>query len=213
MRTGFIILLAALLFGCATTQPVIDQPIEQKPEPSVEYKAFWDSKPEGKEWTQFTVDALGKYGQGLLNLSNPSDANAYCPKFKSLNIEQKTQVWVTLISAMAKRESNFKPETSYKEGFNDSKGNPVISRGLLQISKESANQSAYGCKIVNESELHDPKTNINCGILILSKWVPQDNAIGTKKLGGARYWSVLRDTSETSQAYIRSQTKSLSFCN
>lgn len=210
MKIMILILSAILFIGCATTQ--VEQPIEIHPEVSdYKYKAAWDSKPEGAQWTEFTLEAIEKYGQGLMKVSSLSDAKEYCPKFDSLNIDQKKQVWIMLISAMAKRESNFNPKTNYTEDFNDSSGNAVISRGLLQISKESANQSAYGCKINNASELNHPKINLTCGVKILNKWIPQDKAIGIKKLGGARYWSVLRDTS-SSQSYIREQVKSLDFC-
>lgn len=208
MKKLFLVAASMLFIGCATS---LVPPTSEIPAEEISYKAVWDSNPSGAEWTKFTIDALDQYGEKMVNLENPADAEVYCPKFKSLNFHQKNQLWVTLISAMAKRESSFKPETSYKEGFNDSKGNPVISRGLLQISKESANQRAYGCGIDKESELHDPKTNLTCGVKILSKWIPQDNLIGSQKLGGGRYWSVLRDTS-SSQAYIRQQTMALDFC-
>lgn len=113
------------------------------------------------------------------------------------------QCWVGILSAMAKYESGFDPNQDYKEDMIDVDGTPVISRGLLQISKTSAN--SYGCAIGKAAELHDPETNIRCGVRILAKWIPNDGFISSSKmivkdgkqkkqwLGGARYWAVLRD--------------------
>ena len=52
-----------------------------------------------------------------------------------------------LMVEMARYESGFKPEATYKENFKDSQGRFIISRGLYQLSVESANQKAYGCGV------------------------------------------------------------------
>ena len=104
---------------------------------------------------------------------------------------------------MAKYESSFKPETQFKESFNDSKGKPVISRGLLQLSIESANQKAYGCNIKKAEEMHNPKTNLECAVKIV---VFQANKSGTlmgePKLGCSSYWSVCRKSSGSNAKII-----------
>lgn len=96
-----------------------------------------------------------------------------------------------LLSAIAKRESNFKTETTYNE-TGHLQG--VVSRGLFQISKDSAN--GYGCNIVNEKQLHDAQKNIQCAVKILARWSTKDGVlIGPNKKGCARYWAVCRETS------------------
>ena len=168
--------------------------------PPFEFKAEWPDK----TWTTYLDQALEKYGKEMLLMKQPADADKWCPKFESLSYEKRKQMFITMIVAMAKKESNWNPKTTYKESFNDSKGNPVISQGLLQISPESANQRAYGCRIDSSNKLLLPEVNLECGVKILNHWLPKDGVLGTAKLGGGRYWSVMRDSS-SSQAYVRSK--------
>ncbi len=102
--------------------------------------------------------------------------------------------WVHLIAAMAKYESSFKPESTYKENFENDAGESVISTGLLQLSYESSR--GYGFKGITTEQLKDPFKNIEVGVKILEKWAVQDGVVaGTGKSpyrGGSRYWSVLR---------------------
>lgn len=101
-----------------------------------------------------------------------------------------------LLAALCKFESNYNPKAQFKESFNDKQGRPVISRGLLQVSIESAN--GYGAAIKNAEALHDPGTNLMASVLIMRKWIVQDGVItGTSGanpwLGMARYWSPFRN--------------------
>lgn len=229
-----LIIALAFLIGCSTTKTkapvdappvIVENPVEEYPKkieiiPEKKYSASWDSKAGTESWTSSLERSLHSSGLALYDVKI-EDAAEWCPKYNSLNTDEKTQFYVMLISTMAKRESNFKPETSYKEGFNDSKGNPVISRGLLQISKESANQKAYGCSIQSEQELHDVETNLRCGVKILNHWISKDRKIASSEkgffqtnythYGAARYWSVARSSS-SSKAVLTKATNSLSFC-
>jgi len=118
---------------------------------------------------------------------------------------------------MAKPESNFKPQSFYQEKFKDAKGRRVISRGLLQISHESANQPRYSCDIKQPHYLHDPKINLRCGVKIMSKWVKTDGVISqprwsTEPKGGSRYWSTLRPARGHLKT-ISEFTRGLPFCS
>lgn len=117
----------------------------------------------------------------------------------------KEECVAQLISAIAKRESNFKPEAKYYETGHLS---GVVSRGLLQISKDSANQKAYGCGITDENQLHDPATNLVCGVKILHYQAKKSGVLidGTKKGAGA-YWSTCRDNGHGSYEFISSYLK------
>lgn len=106
--------------------------------------------------------------------------------------------WGNILVEMAYWESKWKTEAKYKESFNDSTGKAIYSRGLYQLSIESGR--GYKCPFVVEADLHVPELNIRCAVLILSKWVKNDNIIAGKEKkmfktyykGGARYWAVLR---------------------
>ena len=120
-----------------------------------------------------------------------------------------------LLSIVARPESNFKPETTFTESFADSKGKKVVSRGLLQISIESANQKKYGCGIQKAEDLHDPAVNLTCGVKILDAWVQTDGVIASygqhPPRGGGRYWSTLRERNKHLPE-IRGFTRSLKVC-
>ncbi|MNL24656.1 Transglycosylase SLT domain protein [compost metagenome] len=191
----------------------------QTPEPPGESVAkdatpLWEAKVSaGKEWTSHVNKALDSLGQDLLDVV-PADRSLFCPNYANLSYAQRKQYWAFMLSAMVRFESNFKPETSYTESFDDSNGNNVVSRGLLQISIESGN--AYGCGFKTSKDLHDPYQNLSCGIRILNRWVGRDGRIAGKVdsswRGGARYWSVLRAGDKTSYQSILKWSKELSFC-
>ena len=216
---------ALFAFSCAS-QPSI--PIEAKPEQPIieipektEYKAYWDGKKRklengtccelvpAKVYTAYLVDALEKYGNDLL-LSSPKDSSEYCPNYGKRSRQERIQMWVMVFSQLAEFESGFKPWTSYYE--KNVSDNPT-SRGLFQMSKASANGN-YFCGIKNESELHDPKVNIECLVKAANILVPEGNKynstpkkyrlgsyIGGQKIGSVwqglgAYWSPFRRTEQ-----------------
>lgn len=155
----------------------------------------WAKKDKTGQWTAVTEEAVKASD---LPASEPTDVTQFCPTYANLDAGARAVFWTGLISIIARPESNFKPETSYEETFKDSQQKHVISRGLLQISIESANQSRYACNIESAESLHEPAVNLPCGVRILSAWVKADNVIaswGKKPIaGGARYWSTLRES-------------------
>jgi hypothetical protein len=188
--------------GPTTTVPPMIVVKPEEPKKAIQAKAAWDNIPEGKMYTIYTMESLWKYGGDLLAVTNVSDSEIYCALLPKMTKDQRLSFWVALISCMAERESNFKTQTSYKEGFDDSKGDAVISRGLMQLSLESVNQKAYGGNVKRAEDLHDPKINLECAVKILNYWIPKDGFIGTAKYGGARYWATLRDHSDSKPKII-----------
>lgn len=218
--TALIALCGTLLLGCTppknmdflTTGSLGSSKIENAL-PS----AQWDNNPSGSLWTRYTLIAVTKHGSNLLS-STPADMQSYCPKYEKLNTQDRRSFWVHLISSLAKFESNHDPKVRFNEttvdpGMLTKQGEPIISRGLLQISKESAN--GYGCKITDELELHDPNTNINCAVRILDRWVGKDKVISGQQdgkwQGAARYFSPFRNPSKLS--HMQSQSAKLPFCH
>jgi hypothetical protein len=181
----------------------------------MEYPALWDGKhPDALTWTRATVTAIERYGQDMLNAA-PSDIQSYCPRFKNLRKEEKLAFWVHMISAIAQKESGFDPAKSYEETFANSKGEKVMSRGLLQLSLESANNANYGCRFKTEKELEDPIKNLVCGVKILNHWIKLEPVISRNAdkdwYGASKYWGVLR-ASDT-RKFISSKTSDLPICH
>lgn len=172
----------------ATTPPAPIEEAPAKPTPIVLYKAGWNNI----EWSWMVAKALDELGQDLMK-SKPADLASYCPA-----AGDRKQCFIGILSSLAKYESGYKPASSYQESFKDSKGNYVISRGLLQISQESAN--GYGCGITKAEQLHDPETNLRCGVRIMNRWIVRDGAVAGGKTsawkGMARYWSPFRDAAK-----------------
>lgn len=181
-------------------------PSEPAP-PAIE--ADWNARPQGAEWSALTGQAIDEVGQGLLT-TVPEDIPTYCANYETLDAAGRREFWIGLISAMARFESGFDPSVSFDEyehcpseacrrSMTTQDGRHVISRGLLQLSQESANNYArFGCRvpIAEEETLHDPALNLRCTVAILNRWVTRDLLISSmQNHGGARYWSVLRPSS------------------
>lgn len=152
------------------------------------------------EYTEILGRALWEHGRDLLTRPSIADSATWCPNFSSLDRAGRLRFFVVLISAMARHESGFDPLVTYGEAFADAKGKQVISRGLLQLSQESANNPRYGCAIGQAEQLHDAPTNLVCGVKILNALVKENGYLGSELgsdqrsdfRGGSRYWSVLR---------------------
>lgn len=212
-------------------------------------KLAWHGKhADAKSWTEFLLSDLALTGKDLV-ASSPDDATLFCPKYKTLTAQQKIEFYAQLISKMTQYESGFKPESLMYEcnkkknpygsarydsargwcmkGGHAKDGGYVISRGLIQMSLQSA--QGYKCPLTDPSELHDPKKNLNCAIRVLNRFVPSPrqyegavrghNRIAGKVngswKGGAAYWAVLRDSSgyaKESYTAIRNYTSSLPYC-
>lgn len=255
----FLIFAFLFLAGCASSQnpldPVVDvitQP-EVKPGqptptpgPAITFKGDWNKPEWDKAMSQQIRDS--KLDQTI----RISDAAYFCPQFSALTQNQKEVFFLTAFVAMAKRESSYnsdsatyecrKSKGSYSNEFYSAergqycmKGNPnieggyIVSRGVYQMSQESASYAPYGCGKMTKELLHDPIKNIQCMVKALTYYVNMDKYFGdsvengvdangkTKWLhkGAARYWAVFRDSTSTnaeSRAYIKSKTRALAFC-
>jgi hypothetical protein len=207
--------ISIIFFSCVPVEPSPDENPEDSNDPEetvetdFEVPLKWSEVADSAEWDISLRKALDKHGKVLMN-SIPADIDRFSKNYKNLDYFERMNFWAYLISMMAKKESNWKPETSYVESFNDSQGNKVVSRGLLQISIESAR--GYDCPLERAEDLHDPELNLICTVLIMSRWVERDKVISKqdssgKWLGGARYWSVLRK--ETHIEYFSGDTLAL----
>lgn len=212
-KAKLFVLTSTLLLATASNafafgkKPVTPPPAD----PSVDViRARWEAKNrDGAAWSQYVYDQIPALAPNLLNRT-PADMRSFCPGYASLSTADKKNFWVYLLSAMSELESGQDPTQTYTENFKDAKGNYVVSSGLLQISIESGN--AYGCGFANQSQTLSPEKNLACGLRILNKWIGSDGVIAGKSgstwLGGARYWSVLRNH----QSQIAGWTQAQDIC-
>jgi hypothetical protein len=204
------ILLPLALLGIAAPTEAL-----QGPTLPANATADWGSSPpERQAWTRAAFAAVSEAGGRLWQSGfGPADISAYCPAYSTQSETNRKLFWVGLISALARFESNFRPETTYVEEFSDPDG-PVVSRGLLQISRFSANQRAYGCAIGDQQELHDPAINLRCGVKILNYQVPRGGRIAGmvdgRWKGASAYWSPFRK--EQRRRAIAAWTSRQNYC-
>lgn len=180
--------------------------------PAAEGYAAWAAKDPDGSWTAIAERAVE--ATRLPDLA-PAGMAEFCPGYEGAEPTGRTRFWVGLMSAMARFESAFDPERDFVEPrVKDGAGRAVTSRGLLQLSIESANQPRYACGIAEAADLHDPEVNLGCAARVLSYWVEQDGVIASPASphrGGARYWSVLRHDAPY-RAAIASFTRQLPVC-
>lgn len=212
-------------------EPIKEEPAQEEPVKKAEDKKIdpndqdndgnvreaiplWESKSlNHQSWSEHVYRELPTLGPALLAI-NPVDAKIFCPNYTNLEESERKQFWAFFISTMVKFESDFDPKEAYTEGFTDSSGRYVVSRGLLQISLESS--KGYRCGFTADKQLHDPMRNLSCGIIILNHWMKKDariaSRLGLNWKGGARYWSVLRAGRKTSYQSIVKWSNNLPFC-
>jgi hypothetical protein len=177
-----ILILLFLFIACNVELP------KSEPAPAEVFKGRWNNA----EYDAILANALAVHGKELYSVK-PMDYKDFIKEWPSTK-EGLTIFWSNILIEMSKYESGWKTATQYKESFKGSDGEYIISRGLYQLSHSSA--KAYGCPLPKPESLHDPKLNIECAVVILNRWVGRDGRIAGKAngkwLGGARYWSVLR---------------------
>jgi len=226
---------------------------EPAPSPGVEptgLKLAWAGKhKDADKWTAMLMESLSTLGKDM-TAANPLDAENFCPKYRSLDLSERREFYAQLISKMTQFESSYNPASFMYEcnkkknpygsdgrwdeargwcmkGGHTLDGGYVISRGLMQMSIESA--QGYHCDIKVPQDLHDPAKNLACAVRIMNRFIPAPrqyegavrghgsvagySATQEKWLGAAAYWAVIRDRSD-SESYpsIRAYTRGLAIC-
>jgi hypothetical protein len=187
--------------------PIVPTVPTPTPTPKPVTNLEWNNE----QWSYHLTNEINK--SELPNLA-PTDVKEYCPKYRELSRNQMRDFWAVLAVAIAKRESDYKPTTVYKES------NGVDSIGLYQLS--------YGDRFCPKTkaagDLQDPLVNISCAVKLMDHYVSMDNTVaagGYVKYGApspkglARYWSVIRVPDTKSKhflAEIKAKTSAISFC-
>lgn len=223
------LILTALFLGCATV-PNGSDAVKQESVVAGRIALNWENTneahPERAPWSDVIIAGVESK---LSVYEGASDIATFCPKFKSLTKEQKLKALGELMVGAAYYESGYKPDTLYREcssacqyssctkhptygycmkGGHVLDGGIVISRGLLQMSLESA--QGYGCKLTKPEELNDPIKNLTCANIILARQVERRGSFTT----ASNYWAVLKSSYKKNKiAEISARVqKHASFC-
>lgn len=197
-----ILIIQVLLVGCSsnsknpTPQPLPDD--QTRDDVTVTPDENEDSYeghlwPSG-EYAEIAAKQIAVHGSSLLEVA-PEKADQYCTALKGASQDQRLEFYVAFLSFMAKYESNFDTNQTFKEPFTDRSGEHVISSGLMQVSIESCR--GYGTRLERKEELLDPTKNLECAVRILNRWMQRHSRLMSLNswegnVGGSKYWAVLR---------------------
>ena len=194
------------------------------PTPYEVHPLSWEtsSKPERRDWTTYLHDRILNTWSTLLPGSN--DMHKFCPRYSSLDNNQRANVWAALLSAMSKFESSYNPLNRFHEdtmGTDSVTKRPVYSEGLLQLSYQDIRGYPFcefdweADKKLSDSDprktIFDPYKNLDCGAGIMARQIARKGLIA---VSSGPYWSVIKEGGRYSQIpKIITMVKELPFCN
>jgi hypothetical protein len=186
---------------------------------------LWENSQHGTpDWTQFTYKLI-RQDMASDFLPGTEDVENFCPKYRRLSEAGKARFWSLLISAIVKFESNFNPQTRFREPGKKTDsvtGQPVYSEGLMQLSYQDTKWAPF-CQFdwtqdqnlpANDPRktIFDPYKNLDCGIRILARQIKLTNKIAAES--NKNYWAVLIPGGSNSKVLqIQGITKSSVECH
>lgn len=193
------------------------------PQPNFEvYPLLWESAhAQGRAWTQYVIQLIQTDAPDLM--AGAHDVQTFCPRYRHLAANERTNFWALLVSAMVKYESNFDPTNRMHEttmGTDPVTGKPVYSEGLLQLSYQDTRYYRF-CAFDWNRDKHlsprdprktilDPYRNLHCGVKILNQQIRNKKRI---TLSRGVYWSVLKLNGKYSKiSRIAELTKKMPGC-
>lgn len=142
------------------------------------------------DWTSHLLTTISKSKLPDLKML---DVDAFCPGYSHLSRQEKVKWFAHFICKMSWFESKWNPLAKLAEDFKDRDGKRVESRGLMQISIESAR--GYGFEGSN-NDLFDPLKNLDVTVKIMEKLIEKaerlQGAPNDKWIGVSAYWSTMR---------------------
>jgi hypothetical protein len=205
--------------------PVVVAPPTPLP-PIEEYKPvalLWEAaNTEAVKWSLYVQSMFKGVVKDTVNAAD--DMVRFCPKFNSLNENQKVNVWGMLVSAIVKYESGFDPTSRMKEttmGIDPVTGMNVYSEGLMQLSYQDITGWSFCAfnwskdKFLSAKDpkktILNPYINLDCGIRILAEQVARKHNI---VVGSGAYWAVIKENGRYQKIQeIASLVKTVKFCN
>ncbi len=206
-----------------TTDPGTTEP-EIPPVTGYQVEALsWEtsSQPQRRQWSLYLQDIILNKWNTLLQGSD--DMTTFCPRYYSLDNNQRANAWAALFSAVTKYESAYSPVSRMQEttmGTDPITGKPVYSEGLLQLSYQDI-QWANWCEFDWSKDRNlsatdpkktilDPYKNLYCGVGIMAKQITRTGLITVRS--GA-YWAALRSGGSYQKiSQIASLVKQMPFC-
>ncbi len=196
-------------------------PVNHKFEPLA-----WESTVKGSQaWSNIVYSVIQSEEPQMLGQNTADDVEIFCPKYRSLNDNQRLNFWGQLIAGMVANESSFKLNNYYVEATftqpDPVTGRQVASEGLLQLSYQDEKNYNLNCgfnwavdKNYSDTDIRksifNPAKNLRCGIKILARQLTKQRAISTST---GVYWAVLSKNGKfTKVPEIAAITKKLSFC-
>lgn len=205
----------------ATPDPVPETPVE---EPGYKMQALaWESasNPQRTQWSEYLQKIILEDWNSLLPGSD--DIESFCPRYNSLDNNQRANAWAQLFVAIAKYESAYNPLSRMQEttmGSDPVTGKAVYSEGLLQLSYQDIQWAKY-CEFSWQADKNlsstdpkktilDPYKNLYCGVGIMANQIKSKGSI---VVSSGVYWAVIKSGGKYQQiTNIRNIVKSLPLC-
>ncbi|WP_347357974.1 hypothetical protein [Bdellovibrio sp.] len=210
--------------GGTTPEPTPTPTPTPEPEPGYKMQALaWESSkyPERTKWSEYLQETILNEWSSLL--PGADDITSFCPRYNSLDNNQRANAWAQLFVAIAKYESAYSPVSRMHEttmGSDPVTGKPVYSEGLLQLSYQDVQWARY-CKFDWQKDKNlsatdpkktilDPYINLHCGVGIMAGQIKSKGRI---VVSSGVYWAVIKSGGKYQQINnIASIVKSLPLC-
>lgn len=140
---------------------------------------------EVKSWGKIIERELDKDRYAAL-FKGPSDVRRLCPQYDAMNDEDKSGLWILVISAMTHFESSC-VITNKAQGPNGT------AAGLLQLHRGKESNYSSGCR---NGDSNTAERSILCGMSMLNDQVERQGIV----FSTTSYWDVLRPQGRSQKA-------------
>jgi hypothetical protein len=137
-------------------------------------------------WGRFVKDELST-GQYNELLKNDRAFKNVCPGFRSMDNEQRQNLWVFILMSMSHYESSCRPNVSTQGPYGRAKG-------LLQLHEGAENKYAHWDRdrLCQKGDSRNPKGSLQCTLSMLNGQVEKFDSIFFQ----GSYWDVLRNVND-----------------
>lgn len=183
----------------------------------------WETtaNPERKQWSEYLQKIILNEWSSLL--PGTDDITSFCPRYNSLDNNQRANAWAQIFAAISKFESAYSPVSRMQEttmGTDPVTNRPVYSEGLLQLSYQDIDWAPW-CKFDWSKDRNlsstdpkktilDPYINLNCGVGIMALQIKNKGRI---VVSSGVYWAVIKSGGRYQQiSAIQGMVKALPLC-
>lgn len=146
-------------------------------EPEFLGSPVWGRSSERDKWSRAVLEVVRANKR---TLDRAKDVETFCPGYRKATTRAQEMCWLIIMSAISKKESDFKPGTTLTEDNGD------VSVGLLAMSGHQCRNAP------TIRALKNPVENVKCGTRLMAKLVVRDGYISRGRGGGGANWSVVR---------------------